>query len=75
MKQIASAVSHIHASNVVHRDLKPDNVLLTSTGDDAEVKIIDFGLSQTYRFNHMNSVVGSPSYIAPEVIDGKYGKQ
>ncbi|OMO70240.1 hypothetical protein COLO4_28675 [Corchorus olitorius] len=47
--QILSAVSFCHLQGIVHRDLKPQNLLLTSAGEDAELKLIDFGLSDFIR--------------------------
>ena len=43
--QIATALFYLHTFGVVHRDLKPENILMTSSGEDAELKIVDFGLS------------------------------
>ena len=43
--QIATALFYLHTFGVVHRDLKPENILMTSQGEDAELKIVDFGLS------------------------------
>ena len=45
MMKLISAVNHMHKQNVVHRDIKPDNILLTTDGIDCDYKIIDFGLS------------------------------
>ena len=42
MRKLFSALNHMHAQEVVHRDIKPDNIMLTQ---DGELKLIDFGLS------------------------------
>ncbi len=67
--QVLDALSGFHQSGLIYRDIKPENIMLTRTG---QVKIIDFGLS---RFKHDNEqtpegmIVGSPYYAAPEQID------
>lgn len=54
---------------IAHRDLKPSNILLT---ENKVVKIVDFGLSNMYKLGtKLQSPVGSPSYAAPELIEGK----
>jgi calcium-dependent protein kinase len=58
--------------------LKPENFLYSSNDDQADLKLIDFGLSNKYqnRFGQqfkMNSVVGTAHYVAPEVLKGSYG--
>ncbi|CAD5123848.1 DgyrCDS12154 [Dimorphilus gyrociliatus] len=72
LKQIVSALSHMHKSGVIHRDLKLENLLLDSKG---KIKIIDFGLSNIYDQGQMlNTQCGSPAYVAPEVFIKKpYG--
>jgi len=72
VKNILSAISYCHdVKNIVHRDLKPENFLLTDKTDDAQVKVIDFGLSR-YSKNRMESKVGTIYYVAPEVLFGEY---
>lgn len=72
MKKILSAVKHLHEHGICHRDLKPENFLFLDKKDDAEIKIIDFGLSK--KFDHaammgeMKTIVGTPFYVAPEVL-------
>jgi hypothetical protein len=67
---LAEALAAIHAVGVVHRDLKPGNVMLT---DDRPV-VIDFGIAQApdaTRLTQTGMVMGTPGYLAPEVIEGR----
>ena len=48
MKSLFQAINHCHAQNIVHRDIKPDNIMITS---DDTVRLIDFGLSKASRNN------------------------
>jgi len=74
-KQLMSAVEHMHALGVVHRDLKLENILLDR---DDNCKVCDFGLAHVYEKNKDNGpvltrlyeVCGSKSYCAPEVLEG-----
>eukprot|EP00347_Sterkiella_histriomuscorum_P016687 403352243 len=73
MKKLFQAINHCHSNNVAHRDLKPENIMYSEDGND--IKIIDFGLS---KLNHkkqdsMKTLVGTPYYVAPEVLQGQYG--
>ena len=74
--KITSAISHCHSLGIVHRDLKPENILYESKSDFSDLKIIDFGLATKIEFGvSLNSVVGSPYYVSPEVLDGKYDEK
>jgi serine/threonine-protein kinase len=67
--QICNAVDHAHRHGVLHRDLRPSNVLVTSGG---LVKVADFGTSRFLEIAaHGTTVVGSPPYMAPEQFHGK----
>lgn len=71
--QILSVVAFCHLQGVVHRDLKPENFLFTSGRDDADMKLIDFGLSDFIRPDErLNDIVGSAYYVAPEVLHRSY---
>ena len=48
MQKLFSGVNHMHSKGIVHRDLKPENILFTSNDNDAELKIVDFGLSNQF---------------------------
>ncbi|KAH3736696.1 uncharacterized protein LOC127851398 [Dreissena polymorpha] len=72
IRQMASAVDHMHMSNITHRDLKLENLLLDK---DMNIKIIDFGQSNVfYGDTSLNTQCGSPMYAAPEIFcSRKYG--
>ncbi len=73
LKQVLSAVSYCHSMKIVHRDLKPENLLLDSEKDNAMIKVIDFGTSQSFDPNSkMHQTYGTPYYIAPEILAGEY---
>ncbi len=58
---------HATRRNVVHRDLKLENLLLATPDDITRVKIADFGLAKK-AVDGMNTICGTPQYVAPEVI-------
>lgn len=66
--QLYSAVCYLHSHHfLVHRDLKLENILIDSNG---KIKLTDFGLSSTCYCNIMRTIVGTPGYMAPEVVNG-----
>ena len=74
--KVLLAIAHCHSRGVTHRDLKPENILYESNSPDAEIKIIDFGLSRKYSKDiKLHSVLGTPYYVAPEVLKGSYDQK
>lgn len=77
MKQILQAINYCHNNGVCHRDLKPENFIFATKSDDADIKIIDFGLSKifdptTQGYSLMKTGCGTPYYISPEVLTHNY---
>ncbi|XP_061828801.2 serine/threonine-protein kinase D2 isoform X1 [Nerophis lumbriciformis] len=67
--QILAALRHLHLKNIVHCDLKPENVLLASADPFPQVKLCDFGFARIIgEKSFRRSVVGTPAYLAPEVL-------
>ena len=71
--QVSRALRYAHGQGVVHRDVKPENILLDAAGD---VKIVDFGLAKiarveesALRLTHTGQAMGTPQYMAPEQLE------
>ncbi|KAL1307496.1 hypothetical protein HN51_049417 [Arachis hypogaea] len=75
-REIVTIVHQCHFMGVMHRDLKPENLMFSTRGEDAILKAIDFGhASFIEQGEKYADVLGSPYYIAPEVLKGKHGKE
>ena len=69
--QIAHAIAFLHSKNVCHRDIKLENILLAKSGPTSRIKVTDFGLSKKWSSTSvLKTFVGTPTYMAPEVIRG-----
>ncbi len=74
--QVCEAMEYAHANGLIHRDLKPDNIMLTSDVRPDFVKILDFGIAKsaepnTEALTHQGQMIGSPLYMSPEQCVGK----
>ncbi|XP_076959389.1 calcium-dependent protein kinase 1-like [Bidens hawaiensis] len=75
-RTIMGVVEACHSMGVMHRDLKPENFLFMNKREDAVLKTIDFGLSVFFKPGEsFHDVVGSPFYVAPEVLKKNYGPE
>lgn len=69
MRQILEGLSFLHRNNVVHLDLKPQNILLTSESPLGDIKVVDFGLSRLVSSGQeIREIMGTPEYVAPEIL-------
>ncbi|XP_007447048.1 PREDICTED: serine/threonine-protein kinase 17A [Lipotes vexillifer] len=69
MRQILEGVRFLHVRDVVHLDLKPQNILLTSDSPLGDIKIVDFGLSRILKNGEeLREIMGTPEYVAPEIL-------
>ncbi|KAG0582634.1 hypothetical protein KC19_3G073900 [Ceratodon purpureus] len=75
-RTIVGVVEACHSSGVMHRDLKPENFLFETMHEDSELKAADFGSSCFFEPGDVfTEIVGSPFYVAPEVLDRQYGPE
>lgn len=73
MSHISSAIEYIHAQKILHRDLKPDNILVTEEGSASVCKVADFGIAKLLtaeagRKYYTSTVIGTAIYMAPEIL-------
>ncbi|CAI5969943.1 unnamed protein product, partial [Closterium sp. NIES-64] len=74
--RLVGLLRDLHALGIMHRDVKPENVLLRREDDDVDVAVIDYGVSVFFNpGERFSEIVGSPFYIAPEVLHESYGPE
>ena len=76
IRQVTTALAYMHNLGYVHRDLKAENILIRDKMKDSDtsdpfIKVVDFGMSKHVKLETTNSVLGTPGYQAPEVMNGK----
>ncbi|XP_038125688.1 serine/threonine-protein kinase 17B [Cyprinodon tularosa] len=70
IRQTLEGVHHLHQSHLVHLDLKPQNIVLTSLAPPGDVKIVDLGLARRLgSAGELREILGTPEYVAPEVLN------
>lgn len=82
IKQILITLNYLHNRKIVHRDIKPDNILIESMPTDKDpdapwqIKIVDFGTAMRFKKgSKMTQTFGTSYYVAPEVLDGHYNEK
>jgi len=68
VEQVAGGLAEVHACGLLHRDIKPQNIIL---GDDGKPRLVDFGLAVPVASEALQEVSGSPRYMAPEQARGQ----
>ncbi len=79
LKQMAAGLAAIHAAGVVHRDIKPNNIMLDGSGSNVRLYITDFGLARAHEaepsLSEKGLIAGTPDYMAPELYLGQTPSQ
>ncbi|KAG0749062.1 hypothetical protein G6F57_005657 [Rhizopus arrhizus] len=76
IRSILQGLEYLHSHNIIHRDMKPENLLFKTPDSDADLVICDFGIAKSKSTNNasLDNICGSPGYVAPEVLSQKdYG--
>ncbi|KAL7553234.1 hypothetical protein ACHAWF_016495 [Thalassiosira exigua] len=78
MYEILNALSYLHKNDIVHRDVKPENIVFETDKDGSPIRIVDFGFARKHFEDsfepYMSTIVGTTHFLAPEVLRQKYDK-
>lgn len=69
--QILKGMRFLHLNDVIHRDIKPDNILISDNSQFPVVRLADFSLADYYKNKNLRLKCGTPGYMAPEVFEGE----
>lgn len=72
IRQVIDAIAYLHSQGIAHRDLKPENLLSSGDNENEIIKVADFGLSKNFGEDKLQTSCGSPTYVAPEVLNSDH---